>query len=82
MSRKPKWPKRKPQRMTFNPRAQLRPVAWGTRDAALGRLVCRHLDDSMPPTPWSFTRKHSIAPAIGWLIVAVGLVCILAGAAR
>lgn len=64
----------KPQRVPPVPVA-LSPIPWGKPDHALGRAVCQHFADAMPPTliRWRPSRERHVVrlllSACAWLLV-------------
>lgn len=77
-----------PDRIRFDERATLRPVAWGKRDELLGAAVCGNLRDTMPAsgkglgTPWTWTPRLYVPRWVGYAGIAAVVLCTLAGFAR
>lgn len=74
---KPQWP----TTGEWPTPAPLRPVQWGKPDPALGALVCRNLEHTMPPEVlWTWrARKAHIPGIVGWLVLAGIIAATVAG---
>lgn len=49
---------------------ELKPIEWGSRDKALGRLICQHVEDATPPievrfNPLTHQRVRRVLRSIG-----------------